>query len=124
MTGSEEPDYAALARQAHKERGDFDQLEPVDVEIDPELTLERGVVASLRGLGLTVFEDPQRCARMECEHIIISEGYAGGPGGPVGFRCPRCYRTSWNKNDLRHGWCDGCKRYTTPPHGAQDENRR
>jgi hypothetical protein len=31
------------------------------------------------------------------------------------FTCPRCGRTSWNPNDLKHGYCGACHDYTGVP---------
>jgi hypothetical protein len=28
------------------------------------------------------------------------------------FTCPRCGKTSHNENDLKHGWCDACKKFS------------
>jgi uncharacterized C2H2 Zn-finger protein len=28
------------------------------------------------------------------------------------FRCPRCNRVSYNRNDIRDGWCLTCRDWT------------
>jgi hypothetical protein len=38
---------------------------------------------------------------------------AGSDHIPINITCPRCNKTSWNLNDIRNGWCDNCKAYTT-----------
>lgn len=60
--------------------------------------------------------DFDECERWECGHVAANPR----PDGPPGFRCPQCRKVSWNLNDLRHGWCDRCKAFTTQPHGPAD----
>lgn len=53
------------------------------------------------------------CEEWTCSHVVVPDQ----PDEPPGFHCPQCGKVLRNPNDLRHGWCDSCKQFTTEPHG-------
>lgn len=33
--------------------------------------------------------------------------------------CPKCQMTSYNRNDIKYGYCGNCHEFTSPPFGAE-----
>lgn len=40
---------------------------------------------------------------------------------PANITCPRCGRTSWSPEDVKHGYCGHCHDWTSDPLGSDDE---
>lgn len=55
-----------------------------------------------------------------------ADGYVDGRSEPRprSVTCPRCGRTSYNRNDIRAGYCGNCHAWTSPPCESAIGDRR